>query len=90
VFLRGTVKKVDAELLERLRADLEAEFRLIVKTEGEPDQYLTRLQALGIEVRRRFRLTRSLAVTARADAALQLADEAWVKKIEEDQIVRTM
>jgi hypothetical protein len=90
VFLRGTVKKVDAELLERLRADLEAEFRLIVKTEGEPDQYLTRLQALGIEVRRRFRLTRSLAVTARADAALQLADEAWVRKIEEDQIVRTM
>lgn len=84
------MKKVDAELLERLRADLEAEFRLIVKTEGEPDQYLTRLRALGIEVRRRFRLTRSLAVTARADAALQLADEAWVKKIEEDQIVRTM
>lgn len=82
------MKKVDEELLERLRADPEAEFKLIVKTEGEPDQYLARLQALGIEVRRTFRLTRSLAITARADAALQLADEAWVEKIEEDQIVR--
>ena len=57
------MNKVDAELLERLKADPEAEFRLIVKTAGEPGQYLTHLQALGIEVRRRFRLTRSLAVT---------------------------
>jgi hypothetical protein len=84
------MKKIDAELLEKLRADPEAEFRLIVKTEGEPGQYLTRLQALGMEMRRKFKLTRSLAITARADAALQLADEAWVEKIEEDQIVRTM
>ena len=88
--LREIVKKIDAELLTRLRAEPEAEFRLIVKTEGEPGQYLTRLQALGIAVRRKFRLTRSLAITARADTALQLADEAWVEKIEEDQIVRTM
>ena len=84
------MKKTDAELLERLKADPEAEFRLIVKTEGEPGQYLTRFQALGIEVRRKFRLTRSLAITARAEAALRLADKAWVEKIEEDQIVRTM
>jgi hypothetical protein len=83
------VKKVDAKLLERLKADPEAEFRLIVKTEGKPGQYLARLQALGIQVRRQFTLTRSLAVRARADAALQLADEAWIEKIEEDQIVRT-
>ena len=84
------MKKIDAELLEKLRADPEAEFRLIVKTQGEPGQYLARLQALGIEVRRKFKLTRSLAITARADAALQLADKAWVEKIEQDQIVRTM
>jgi len=84
------VKKIDAELLTRLRAAPEAEFRLIVKTQGEPGQYVARLQALGIAVRRKFRLTRSLAITARADAALQLADEAWIEKIEEDQIVRTM
>lgn len=84
------MKRVDTELLERLKADPEAEFKLIVRTEGEPGQYLTRLQALGIEVRHKFRLTRSLAITARADAALQLADEAWVEKIEKDQIVRTM
>ncbi len=84
------MKKVDAELLERLKANPEAEFRLIVKTEGEPGQYLARLQALGIKVRRKFRLTRCLAITAKADAALQLAEEAWVEKIEKDQIVRTM
>ena len=82
--------KVDAKLLERLKADPEAEFALIVKTEGEPGQYLARLQAQGVEVRRKFRLTRALAFTARAEAALQLADKAWVEKIEEDQIVRTM
>ena len=84
------MKRVNAELLERLKANPEAEFRLIVKTEGQPGQYLARLQALGIEVRRKFGLTRSLAITARAEAALQLADEAWVEKIEQDQIVRTM
>ena len=83
------MKKVDEELLRRLRADPEAEFKLIVKTEGEPGQYLARLQALSIKVRRTFKLTRSLAITATADTALQLADEAWVEKIEEDQIVRT-
>jgi hypothetical protein len=90
VLVRGIVEKIGVDLLERLKADPEAEFRLIVKTEGESAQYLTYLQALGIEVRRKFKLTRSLAITARADAALQLADEAWVEKIEEDQIVRTM
>jgi hypothetical protein len=90
VLVRGIVKKIDVDLLERLKADPGAEFRLIVKTEGEPGQYLTHLRALGIEVRRKFKLTRSLAIRARADAALQLADEAWVEKIEEDQIVRTM
>ena len=84
------MKKVDAELLERLKADPKAEFRLILKTEGEPGQYLTRLQGLGVEIRHKFKLTRSLAITATADAALQLADEAWVEKIEKDQIVRTM
>ena len=83
------MKRMDEELLERLKADPGAEFKLIVKVEGEPGQYVTRLQALGIEVRRTFKLTRSLAIAARADAALQLADEAWVEKIEEDQIVRT-
>ncbi len=81
--------KVEAELLKRLQANPEAEFRLIVRTRGEPGQYLTRLQSLGIAVRRQFRLTRSLALTARAAAALRLADEAWVEKIEEDRIVRT-
>jgi hypothetical protein len=81
--------KADAKLLERLKADPEAEFALIVKTEGQPGQYLARLQAQGVEVRRKFRLTRSLAITARAEAALRLVDKAWVEKIEEDQIVRT-
>lgn len=84
------MKKVDVKLLERLKADPKAEFRLIVKTVGEPGQYLTHFQALGIEVRRKFRLTRSLAITARAETALQLADEAWIEKIEEDQMVKTM
>jgi hypothetical protein len=84
------MSKVEDKLLERLKADPKAEFRLIAKAKGEPGQYFARLQALGIEVRHMFRLTRSLAVTARADVALQLADEAWVEKIEEDQIVRTM
>ena len=62
------MKKVDAELLERLKADPEAEFRLIVKTEGEPGQYLNQLQALDIEVRRKFKLTRSLAITGQGIA----------------------
>jgi hypothetical protein len=84
------MSKIEATLLEKLRADPEVQFNLIVRLKGESSQYLTQLEADGIQVRRTLRLLNAVAVRGSGAAALKLATEPWIISIEEDRQVHTM
>ncbi len=62
--------------------------RLIIRTRGDPDQNIRRLEARGLRVARRLQLVRSLAVRGKASAGLAILDEDWVVAIEEDRPVK--
>jgi hypothetical protein len=79
--------KIDPALRDKLAAAPEHVVGLIVRTAGDPTPHLPRFGELGLSVERRFRLLPGVSVTGRARAALLLADEAWILKIEEDRPV---
>ena len=82
--------RIKAELENRLRADPLAQVAVIVTTGGPPGEYVSRAEAVGLEVHRQYRLRRMLALRGLAKAALALLDEPWVLSLEEDQPVTTM
>lgn len=82
--------KIDSELRRRLQTDPDAHVHAIIRTQGDPEQAAARATQKGIAVRRQFTLVPGLAVTGRAAALLDLADEPWVSSIEEDREVHTM
>jgi len=82
--------KIDQALHQKLAADPDQSVALIVRTEGDPTPYLSRLAELGLQVGHQFRLVPGVSVTGQAAAALSLLDETWVVKIEEDRPVTTM
>jgi hypothetical protein len=84
------MEKIDDALYRKLAADPGQSVALIVRTRGDPTPHLSRLEQLGLQVGRQFKLLPSVSVTGLAGAALKLLDEGWVEKIEEDRPVRTM
>jgi hypothetical protein len=81
---------VETDLIEKLKADPDAEVHLIVRLKVDTGDSLRRLSTMGLRVRHRFRLTRTVAVTGRAADGLALSTEPWVESIEEDKPVTTM
>jgi hypothetical protein len=77
------------QLLARWRAEPERAFDGIVAVAADPADYVARLEGLNLTVRRRFNLTRTLAVSGPARAFLALNETDWVIRIEEDRPVRT-
>lgn len=82
--------RIDSSLLGELKASPEAKVNLILRTKGEPDDLIPLIQSRGIQVRRRFRLLKAVAIEGKAAACLKLVDEPWVEAIEEDREVRIM
>ncbi len=80
----------ETDLIEKLKANPEAEVHLVVRLKRGTGDNLRRLSNMGLRVRHRFRLTRTVAVTGRAADCLALQDEPWVESIEEDKPVTTM
>lgn len=82
--------EIDAKLSSRLKSDPDAVVQLIVRATDDPAAVADRARALGIKVRRQYRLTRSLAIAGKASLCLRLLDEPGVTSIEEDREVHTM
>ena len=82
--------KIDSALRQKLAADPEQSVALIIRTDGDPTPHLSRFAELGLKVGHQFKLVPGVSVTGLATAALQLLDEKWVLKVEEDQPVTTM
>lgn len=80
--------KIDHNLLERMRKDPQAKVNLIVRTKGDPEEYIPLLSQRGIEVRQKIQLLKALAIRAPASQCLLLLDEGWVLAIEEDRPVK--
>lgn len=63
---------------------------LILRISGDISQLATTLEQRGITVKRRFRLTRTLAVRCSGKAALQLLKEPGITRIETDRTVKAL
>jgi len=82
--------KIKAEFEQRLRADPSAPAAVIVAVDGSPSEFTPRVEEMGLEVHRQYKLRQMLALRGPADAALALLDEPWVLSVKEDQTVTTM
>lgn len=82
--------KIKTEFEKKLRADPLAQVAVIVTTDASPGEFVSRAEAIGLEVHRQYRLRHMLALRGPANAALALLDEPWVLSVEEDQPVTTM
>lgn len=82
--------EIDSQLRRALRAAPGEQVDLIIRLEETPPDLLTALESRGVVVRRRFRLSKSVSVRCSGEAALALASEPWVKRIESDQPMRAL
>lgn len=82
--------KLAAPLRQQLAAAGDAHVDLIIRTTGAPGAYVAQCEARGMTVRHVYKLLPGLAVTAPAAAAVALAGEDWVARIEADGPVHTM
>ncbi len=84
------MEKLDPVLRTRFARAPEQIVGLIVRTDGDPTPHMHRFVELGFTVGRRFRMLPGVSVTGQAQAALTLARETWILKIEEDRPITTM
>jgi|YNPNPStandDraft_1061719.scaffolds.fasta_scaffold16650_2 hypothetical protein len=82
--------EVDPELRRLWRAKPTEPVELILHVEGDLEARQAALQEQGVQVRRRFALTRALSVRCDGQTALRLAKLAWVKRIEPDRPVKAL
>ncbi len=82
--------EINPALETKLRDQPDSTVHLIVRLAGPPPDAADQVRALGLDVRRQFRLIPALAVSGPAHAGLSLLDQPWVDKIEEDHEVHTL
>ena len=78
------------DLLRRMKADPDADVRLIVRVKGDPAAAAEHLAGGPLRVLRTFTLISGLAVAGQARDGLRLLDEPWVERVEEDRVVRVL
>jgi hypothetical protein len=82
--------KVDAELRKALRKNPNAEFDLVIRTDGNVSERRETLENLGVDIKRRFRLVGGVSVRCTGRAALKLARRSWITRIEADQPISAL
>ncbi len=82
--------KASPDLLRVWREQSQAKAAVIVHVDGDPTQYVTAIEQLGVSVVRTFRLTNTIAARGLARDVLSLLDQPWVIRIEADQTITTM
>ncbi|MBC7239940.1 MAG: hypothetical protein H5T71_07570 [Chloroflexi bacterium] len=61
---------------------------IIVRFEGDAEARTEALQKMGVEIKRRYRLTSSISGTCPARVALKVARLSWVKAVDADRKLR--
>jgi hypothetical protein len=83
----GGGQKAEREMHQAWRGNLDTSYDLIVRVEGNPSERGLQLEARGVEIRHRYRLTPSLSVRCTGQMALSLLDVDWIVRIELDKPV---
>ncbi len=81
---------IDEELRQRWQEQPDEPVALILRVEGDLTARSRALEALGVQVRRRHRLTPALSVQCPGRVALGLLDIAWVVRIEPDRPIKAL
>ena len=76
--------KISVELEQQLKAMPNRSVDLIVRTQGDPAQYLEWMVSVRLQVKQQFRLSPGVAVSGTGADALKLLDQDWVISIEPD------
>jgi hypothetical protein len=83
--------KADAELRQAWLAQPDQPVNLIVRVRsGDMRALGDELSTLGVDVVRRYRLTRSLSVRCTGSKAVKLLDLPWVERVEADRPVKAL
>ena len=81
---------VDPKLRRAWREHPRTKVNLIIRVDGTLRSGIDQLEERDIEIRRRFRLTKRLAIRTTGAAAAKLAQESWVTSIEPDEPVKAL
>jgi len=81
---------VDPVIQEAWQSNPNESVDLILRISGDVSQLAVALEQRGIAVKRRFRLTHSLAIRCSGKAALQLLKEPWITRVEADRPVKAL
>lgn len=79
-----TASKIDATLAAALRSQPHHSFDLLVRVDRADDPRQAQIEAAGATVRRRLTMVPTFAVTCTGASALELADQSWVQRVEDD------
>ncbi len=82
--------KVSAELRKTLRESPNDTFDLIVRVEGELQERSAEMNAMGVNVKRQFKLTNSLQIRCSGAQALKLARKDWLVRADTNRPVRAL
>ncbi|MHB9033771.1 MAG: hypothetical protein ACYC6L_12085 [Anaerolineae bacterium] len=82
--------KVNAELRKEMRECPNDTFDLIVRVEGDLQERSSEFSAMGVNVRRQFKLTNSLQIRCSGAQALQLARREWWLRADSDRQVKAI
>ncbi|MGB8644765.1 MAG: hypothetical protein WCF84_05980 [Anaerolineae bacterium] len=77
-------------LQKKIAANPRQSQNLIVRVIGDMETAQQQLLAAGFQIRRKLSLINGFATTAPGASVRAVADQSWVKSIEEDQPVHTM
>jgi len=81
---------VDPAIHEAWQSNPNEPVDLIVHVSGDMIQLAVALEQRNVTVKRRFRLTHSLAIRCSGKAALQLLKEPWITRVEADRPVKAL
>lgn len=79
-----TTLKIESALAATLRGQPQQSFDLLVRVDRADDQRQAQVEAFGATVRRRLTLLPTFAVTCTGATALQVAEQPWVQRVEDD------
>lgn len=79
-----TTQRIEPALAATLHGQPQQSFDLLVRVDRADDQRQAEVEALGATVRRRLTLLPTFAVTCTGATALQVAEQPWVQRVEDD------
>ena len=79
---------VDAETRNHWKQNPSEVVSILIRVEGDVAERIATLEKMGVEIKRRFRLTSSVSGSCPARVALRVASLSWVTSVEPDRKLR--